>query len=130
MTARRTAVQSYREIESSSAVLAADAHELVRIVYDRIVKEVETMLASSERQAAVRFREAQTKAVELLHGLSSGVDPQSGSIAVHLQIAYRSMIHHVGTARCGDDPRVLSETLLSIQQLAEAWRMSTRAPMS
>ena len=120
---RESAAARYASVDLTSRIASAGPHELVAILYERLLGSLDAMLAAASVGATVQFNDARLRAVQALHALSNGIDPQAGDLAVTLARLYRGLLASVGGAETGDDRARLAANRSTIFELADAWAM-------
>lgn len=118
---RESAAARYASVDLTSRVAAADPHELVALLYDKLLNDIDGMQGAASAKSSARFNEARLRAMQTLHALLEGLDPQAGDLAVTLGRLYRGMLASVGAAAMTDDPDRLSADRATIAVLADAW---------
>ena len=118
---RESAAARYAHVDLTSRIASACPHELVTILYDRLLASLDAMLAAASVGATVRFRDARLRSVQALHALLQGLDPAAGDLAVTLARLYRGMLATIGAAEMGDHPAKLAANRATIAELADAW---------
>ena len=79
-----TAGARYRDIEVAARVQGASPHGLVQIMFDELLKGLDT-LGAAEKNGIMRPGEVQSRVLSLLHGLEATLDyARGGEIAVSL----------------------------------------------
>ncbi len=119
---RESAAARYAHVDLTSRIASAGPHELVTILYDRLLASHDAMLAAASVGATVRFRDARLRALQALHALLQGLDPAAGDLAVTLARLYRGMLATTGSAEMGDGPAKLAANRATIAELADAWK--------
>lgn len=118
---RESAAARYVSVDLTSRVAAADPHELVALLYDKLLNDIDGMQGAASAKSSARFNEARLRAMQALHALLQGLDPQAGDLAVTLARLYRGMLASVGAAAMTDHPDRLSADRATIAVLADAW---------
>ena len=119
---RESAAARYTHVDLTSRIASAGPHELVSILYERLLASLDAMLAAASVDATVRFRDARLRALQALHALLQGLDPEAGDLAVTLARLYRGMLATIGAAETGDDPFKLAANRATVAELADAWK--------
>lgn len=110
----------YRDIEVAARVQGASPHGLVQIMYDELLKGVDT-LAAAEKNGVTRPGVVHSRVVSLLHGLEATLDyPRGGNIAVSLGTVYREARRLIGIAGPGRG-EALTEARGILGDIAGAW---------
>jgi len=111
----------YRDIDVAARVEGATPHALIAVLFDELLKALDTMAAADRGGDAARFNAAQARSMSLLHGLEGGLDfDKGGEIARSLGTIYREarrLIAIVGDER----PAALAQAREMIADISGAW---------
>ncbi len=118
---RESAAARYASVDLTSRIASAGPHELVTILYERLLTSLDSMLAAASVNAPVRFRDARLRALQALHALLQGLDPAAGDLANTLARLYRGMLAAIGAAEMADHPQKLAANRATVAELADAW---------
>jgi len=115
-----TAGARYRDIEVAARVQGASPHGLVQIMFDELLKGLDT-LGAAEKNGIMRPGEVQSRVLSLLHGLEATLDyARGGEIAVSLGTIYREARRLVGTTGAGRR-EALTQARDMLGDIAGAW---------
>jgi flagellar protein FliS len=110
----------YRDIEVAARVQGASPHGLVQIMFDELLKGLDT-LAAAEKSSMAWPGAVQSRALSLLHGLEATLDyPRGGEIAVSLGRIYREARRLVATTGTGR-AEALTQARDMVGDIAGAW---------
>lgn len=118
---RESAAARYASVDLTSRIASADPHELVALLYETLLDAVDAMLAASAVKASARFCESRLRALQALHALVQGLDPQAGELATTLSRLYRGMLASLGGMEVTDNPEPIAANRATIAMLADAW---------
>lgn len=118
---RESAAARYASVDLTSRIASAGPHELVAILYERLLAALDAMQAAASVGATVPFNEAKLRAIQALHALLNGIDPEAGELAITLIRLYRGMLSSIGGTEAADDRGRLAANRATIAELAEAW---------
>ena len=110
----------YRDIEVAARVQGASPHGLVQIMFDELLKGLDT-LAAAEKNGVARPGVVQSRTLSLLHGLEATLDyPRGGEIAISLGRIYREARRLVGISGPGR-AEALAQAREMVGDIAAAW---------
>jgi flagellin-specific chaperone FliS len=116
----------YRQVEQSSRVEAASAHELVMILLGEALDQIDAMASSLSR--GKRAHEAQARAQGILHALEFSLDHRSGGTTAKLMAqVYREARRCLAKAAEEVDPFWCKQARLTVVPIAEAWGQIAQA---
>lgn len=111
----------YQDIDRSARVEGASPHALIAILFDELLKALDTMAAADRGGDIARVHAEQSRALSLLHGLESGLDfERGGEIARTLAVIYREarrLLGVTGAERQG----AIAQTREMVADIAGAW---------
>ena len=112
----------YQNVDIASHVEGASPHRLIAILFDELLKAIDTMMAAHRLGNRARMIEKQSRAATILLALETSLDYQNGGdLAVHLAQVYREgrrLVQHGG--RTSDmDPVAQARDMLN--EIATAW---------
>lgn len=112
----------YQRVEVASRVEGADAHELVAMLYEELLRSLDAMALAAERGDYVRRGERQARALRLISGLETSLDfDQGGDIAAGLARIYREARRLVIAGGREGDPAKVTQAREMVAGIAEAW---------
>lgn len=117
-----TARARYQSIDIASRVEGASPHMLVQIMYEELLKALDTMAAAVRQRDIVKRGRTQARALSILHGLEGSLDFNRGAeIAAGLATVYREARRLVvnGGRENDDEQIVRARDMLS--EIAGAW---------
>jgi flagellar secretion chaperone FliS len=118
-----SAVRRYAAVDTGSRVEGANAHGLVRILFDEL--ELALSAAAHALRAGDRHKafEKQTRGLTILHALETSLDfEKGGEVAVNLARVYREVRRRVLKAAADQDAAMMDSGYELIEEIAEAWR--------
>ena len=110
----------YRDIEVAARVQGASPHGLVQIMFDELLKGLDT-LGAAEKSGAAWPGSIQSRTLSLLHGLEATLDyARGGEIAVNLGSIYRETRRLVATTGA-ERGEALAQARDMVADIAGAW---------
>lgn|SRR5687767_4057842 len=80
----------YRSVDMASRLEGASPHRLVQVLFEELLKAIDTMLAAQRMGEAAKRSERQSRALSILHALETSLDfEKGGEIATNLASLYR-----------------------------------------
>ena len=105
----------YRTIDMSSRLEGASPHRLVAILFEELLRAIETAQAAERRGDRGKRAERQGRAVSILHALEASLDfERGGEIAASLSSIYRE-----ARRLLADDQAEQARSMLA--EIAGAW---------
>lgn len=112
----------YRDIDVAARVEGATPHGLVMIMFDELLKGLDTLGAAEAAQDQARRNAALARVVSLLHGLESSLDyKRGGEIAENLGRIYREARRLLGPAPGIDRSTALIQARDMLTTVCGAW---------
>lgn len=112
----------YREIDVAARVEGATPHGLVMIMFDELLKGLDTLAAAESAQDIARRNAAQARAISLLHGLETSLDyKRGGEIAGNLAAIYREARRLLGSAPGMDRVTAIGQARDMLATVSGAW---------
>lgn len=112
----------YRDIDVASRVEGATPHGLVLIMFDELLKGIDTLSAAEVARDQMRRNTAQARVVSLLHGLESSLDyKRGGEIADNLGRIYREARRLLGPTPGMERPTALTQARDMLATVSGAW---------
>ncbi|SDC96252.1 flagellar protein FliS [Sphingomonas sp. YR710] len=112
----------YQNVDLTSQVEGASPHKLIAILFDELIKSIDTMMAAHRMGNRARMIEKQARAANVLIALETSLDYQNGGeLAVHLAQVYREsrrLVQHGGRA---GDMEPVAQARAMIAELSTAW---------
>ena len=119
MTQARAA---YGRVDVTARAAAADPHQLITILFDELSLALSTMPHLLEHKAFAQFAHRQTRALNILHGLESSLDPDAApALAETLRRCYEQVRRLVVAGARDRDMARIGEAATIVDQLAGAW---------
>ncbi|MFQ3595529.1 MAG: flagellar export chaperone FliS [Sphingomonadaceae bacterium] len=116
---RHAALRQYRSVTLEARVAAASPHELVMMLFERLIQLLQEACDAARQAEAVRRIRATERALAIVDGLDSSLDKaRGGDVAEALANAYamlRAQLMDGSTA-------ALSAAAFAAQEIAGAWR--------
>lgn len=111
----------YRDIDVAARVEGASPHGLVQILFDELLKGLETLRAAELSRDYEKRSAAQSRVTSILHGLEASLDYQKGGeIAENLGKIYREgrrLVATIGPARL----QSIEDARRMLAEIAGAW---------
>lgn len=112
----------YRDVDVAARVEGASPHGLIMIMFEELLKGLDTLRAAERTGDAMRHAGVQARAVSILHGLETGLDyEKGGEIAANLGRIYREARRLVATPAGPDRPPALDQARAMVGDIAGAW---------
>ncbi len=118
----RSGTARYQSVEMSSRVEGATPHQLVKIMYDELLKALDAMAFATSRGDYVQRGEQQSRVLAILTALETSLDfDKGGQIAVDLVAIYREGRRLAIAGGRDGDARLVVQAREMIQEIATAW---------
>lgn len=112
----------YRDIDVAARIEGATPHGLVMIMFDELLKGIDTLGAVEAGQDSSRRHAAQARVISLLHGLESSLDyKRGGEIADNLGRIYREARRLLGPVPGIDRRTALTQARDMLATVSGAW---------
>lgn len=112
----------YRDIDVAARVEGATPHGLIMIMFDELLKGIDTLGAAEAARDQVRRNAAQARVVSLLHGLETSLDyKRGGEIAQNLGRIYREARRLLGPTPGMDRQTALTQARDMLVTVSGAW---------
>lgn len=112
----------YRDVDVAARVEGASPHGLVMIMFEELLKGLDTLRAAERAGDGLRHGGVQARAVSILHGLETGLDyEKGGEIAANLGRIYREARRLTGTPAGPDRLPALDTARVMVGDIAGAW---------
>lgn len=120
-TNRSTA--AYRQVDVETRVHAADAHQLIQLCFDELLKNVRAARHALGARDLAAKGAAIGKAVRVIdEGLRPALDMKAGGeLAMHLRNLYDCMVVRLTTANLHNDAARLDEVESLLLPVRDAW---------
>jgi flagellar protein FliS len=116
---RHAALRQYRSVTLEARVAAASPHELVMMLFERLILLLQDACEATRTAEAARRMRATERALAIVDGLDSSLDrARGGDVASALAAAYAMLRAQLmdGSAAA------LSAAAFAAQEIASAWR--------
>jgi flagellar protein FliS len=112
----------YRNIDMSSRLEGASPHRLVAILFEELLRAIETAQAADRQGDRGKRAERQSRALSILHALEASLDFQTGGeIAVSLSSIYREARRLIGVGGREAQPAMIEQARAMLADIASAW---------
>jgi flagellar secretion chaperone FliS len=112
----------YRDIEVASRVEGASPHGLIVILFDELLKGLDTLRAANDGTDLGRRLSAQSRCISLLHGLEEALDYQrGGEIAANLGKIYREARRLITSPAGPQRAGAIDQARKMLIEIAGAW---------
>ena len=112
----------YRDIDVAARVEGATPHGLIAIMFDELLKGLDTLAAAETVRDLARRNAAQARVISLLHGLEAGLDYRAGGeIAENLGRIYREARRLLTNPPGVDRKSALTQARDMISTISGAW---------
>jgi flagellar secretion chaperone FliS len=112
----------YRNIDVSSRVDGASPHRLVAILFEELIKAIETAQAAHRQSEMGKRAERQARALSILHALDASLDfERGGEIATNLSAIYRECRRLISLGGRDDRPELVEQARAMLADIAAAW---------
>lgn len=125
------ATYMYQRVAAETSVQGANAHQLVDLLFDALLRHLNTALSAIERNDIPTKGTSIGKAVRIIEeGLKAGLNMEAGGeIAANLRQLYDYSIVRLTEANLRNDARALAEVRRLIEPVADSWkRINGREP--
>lgn len=117
------ASQHYRTLELKSRVESSDAHALVGLLYEELIRALDLIVVRGKQGGDLAGNGAITKAQSILVALEGSLDfDKGGDLAVTLARVYRSARAELSVSTKAGDMEKLKEIRTAISDIAYAWQ--------
>jgi len=112
----------YRDIDVASRVQGATPHGLIQIMFDELLKGLDTFAAAEAAHDFARRNAAQARTISLLHGLESSLDyTRGGEIADNLGRIYREARRLLGPTSDLEREAAIKQARDMLSTISGAW---------
>ncbi len=118
------AAAAYRRVAAVTSVEAASPHDLVNLLFDALLRNLNTAKGALERWDIVAKGEAIGKAVRIIEeGLKAGLNlAEGGEVAANLKGLYSYSVVRLTHANLHNDMAALDEVRQLIEPIAQSWK--------
>lgn len=119
----RGAAQAYNRVGVETGVASADAHRLVLMLYDGVLKSLAVARGHMQRREVAAKGIALSRAIQILdEGLIASLDETAGGdLARQLKSLYAYMGRRIVLANLRNDEKLLDEVATLLTDLRQAW---------
>ncbi len=119
----------YRSIEVNGRVDGASPHKLIAILFDELVKAIETTRVAVLNKDIGRQADRQARALSILQALDASLDHEKGGeIATALSSIYREGRRLISTGVRESRPELVEQARAMIAEIASAWEVIGSQP--
>lgn len=115
----------YRDLDLSSKVEGASPHRLIGILYEELLKTLDTMaagLAAGGDATKMGMPVRRARAMSILLGLEGSLDHDNGGgLSQGLAAVYRETRRLIGEAITNSDPAPLAQAREIVSEISDAW---------
>lgn len=112
----------YRNIDVSSQLEGASPHRLVAILFEELIKAIETVQAAQRHGDMGKRAERQARALSILHALEGSLDfERGGEIAANLASIYREARRLISASGRDNQPELIEQARFMLADIASAW---------
>lgn len=112
----------YRSVDVASRLEGASPHRLVQVLFEELLKAIDTMLAAQRMGQAARRSERQSRALSILHALETSLDFENGGeIAANLASIYREARRLITAGGRDGQPAPVEQARAILAEIAGAW---------
>jgi flagellar protein FliS len=112
----------YRDIDVAARVQGATPHGLIQIMFEELLKGLDTLMAADAAHDLARRNAAQARAISLLHGLESSLDyTRGGEIADNLGRIYREARRLLGPTPGMERATAIAQAHDMVSTISSAW---------
>ena len=115
----------YHTIDVGSQVESASPHRLIAILYEELLKQLDTIVAGLRAGATAHrpgMPERRSRANTILMGLEGSLDRgQGGDLAQGLAAIYREARRLIGDGMTQNDPQRIIQAREMVAEIADAW---------
>ena len=118
------AAAAYRRVAAETSIQGADPHQLVSLLFEALLRHIQTAQGALDRQDIGAKGEAIGKAVRIIEeGLKAGLNlKEGGEVAANLRQLYDYLVLRLTQANLRNDRQALAEALTLIEPVAQSWQ--------
>lgn len=121
---------NYQDVDLSSRVEGASPHQLIAILYDELLKALDTLAAAVERREMARMSTTQARALSIVGGLQASLDMErGGDLARNLSDVYREARRLVQASVRDTDVAHVRQARAMLAEIASAWNAIGERPV-
>lgn len=112
----------YRNVDMSSRLEGASPHRLVAILFEELLRAIETAQAADRQGDRGKRAERQARALSILHALEASLDfEKGGEIATSLSSIYREARRLISAGARDAQPALMEQARAMLADIAGAW---------
>lgn len=112
----------YRTVDMSSRLEGASPHRLVAILFEELLRAIETAQAADRQGDRGKRAERQARALSILHALEGSLDfEKGGEIATSLSSIYREGRRLISEGGRESRPELVEQARAMLAEIAGAW---------
>lgn len=117
------AINAYNKVGTESAVVGADSHELISMLFSGALLAIADAKGEMARHEIAAKGKSISKAVAIIgEGLNASLDRNlGGELAQNLSVLYSYMVNRLFAANLDNDVAALDEVARLLTELADAW---------
>lgn len=116
------AVKQYQRINTQSAVMDADPHQLIAMLINGALSRLATTRGSIARQDHAEKGANIGKALDIINGLQSSLDMEAGGeISSNLYNLYDYMTRRLMEASLHNDAAIIDEVVMLLKEIKTGW---------
>lgn len=113
---------TYRAVDLAGRTGAADAHQLVSLLYDECVRALRTAAWAVENRKLDMRSERVSRATAILFALEGGLDfERGGDLSRTLATLYHGLRAQVLEASLGTDAKPFRDAAATLEDIGKAW---------
>lgn len=114
-------IDAYQNINVGSGIESASPERLVQMLLDGALERVATAKGHVLRSESARKGEQIGKAISIVEGLKSSLNPEAGELSANLGDLYEYISGRLLQANLADDVSVLDEVADLLREVKSAW---------
>ena len=114
-------IDAYQNVNVGSGVESASPERLVQMLLDGALERVATAKGHVLRSESARKGEQIGKAISIVEGLKSSLNPEAGELSDNLGDLYEYISGRLLQANLADDVSVLDEVADLLKEVKSAW---------
>jgi flagellar protein FliS len=112
----------YRNIENNSRVEGATPHKLIAILFEEVLRAIDSTRVAMERGDIARQADRQARALSILQALDASLDTErGGEVAANLSKIYREGRRLIATGTREKRPDLIIRARDMLGDIASAW---------
>ncbi len=112
----------YKAVDVTSQIESANPHRLIAILFDELLKAIDTMAAAQKVGNRTKIIDRQARASNILLALETSLDYRNGGeLAVNLAQVYREGRRLVQQGGRTDSPDMVAQARAMLAEIADAW---------